>query len=310
MKSGPARNPEGSGQPKRRLKTKPLLLLIALLAAGNLLWFIGWLIPDKAQSPFEAGEEVASVAGKPITREEWMTAMEQEVGREVLLGLVNDRVMETAAKEYKIDVTDADVDRELALLSSVDGKAYTGLDAGQMRKKVRSQLILDRVLTKDIVIDDEAVKKYYSKNESQFEIPTSYRTSLLAAATEEDAEQALKELKDGSSFDVLAKERSIDPASASIGGDLGYVSSRSEDVDPAVIDQAGKMKPDSISPVVRLSDGTFAILNVHDVLEGQSFKLKDVQEHIRRELALQQLSQSVTPETFWQEFDAKWFYGK
>ncbi len=310
MKSGRAPNRQGTEQPKRRLKTKPLLILIALLAVGNFLWFIGWLIPDEAQSPFEAGEEVASVAGKPITREEWMTAMEQEVGREVLLGLVNDRVMETAAKEYKIDVTDADVDRELALLSSVDGKAYTGLDASQMRKKVRSQLILDRVLTKDIVIDDEAVKKYYDKNESQFDTPAAYRTSLLAAATKEDAEQALKELKDGSSFDVLAKERSIDPSSASIGGDLGYVSSRSEDVDSAVIDQAAKMTPDSISPVFRLSDGTFAILNVHDVLEGQSFKLKDVQEHIRRELALQQLSQSVTPETFWQEFDAKWFYGK
>ncbi|WJY26710.1 MULTISPECIES: peptidyl-prolyl cis-trans isomerase [Sporosarcina] len=309
MNSGRVPDRSGGAQPKRRLKTGPLLLLIAILAAGNLLWFIGWLIPDKAESPFEAGEEVASVAGKPITREEWMMAMEQEVGRDVLLGLVNERVMETAADEYKIKVTDEEVDRELALLSSSDGKAYTGLDAEQMRKKVRSDLILDSVLTKDIVVEDEAVSAYYKKNKDQYEIPSAHRTSLLAASTKEDAEQAAAELKGGSSFSVLAKERSVDPASASIGGDLGFISSRSEETDPAIVKQVESMKAGDTSGIIRLSDGTYGILHVKDVLKGRSFKLKDVKEHIRRELALQQLSQSVTPETFWQEFDAHWFYG-
>ncbi|MDW0111337.1 peptidyl-prolyl cis-trans isomerase [Sporosarcina aquimarina] len=310
MKSDQDRNRVVNDSPKRRLKTKPLLILIILLAAGNLLWFIGWLVPSKAENPFQSGEEVASVAGEPITREEWMTAMEKEVGRNVLLELVNNRVMETAATEYKIDVTDEDVDRELALLSSLDGKAYTGLDAEQMRRKVRSELILDRVLTKDIVVEDKTVKSYFEKNEDQFEIPTAYRTSMLVASSEGEAEQALKELKGGSSFDVLAKERSIDASSASIGGDLGYVSSRTEDVDPAVLIQAEKLKQDDVSKVFKLADDTYAIIQVREILKGRSFKLNDVKEHIRSELALQQLSQSVTPEAFWQEFDAEWFYGK
>lgn len=310
MKSGQGRNRESDEPTKRRLKTKPLLLLIGILALGNLLWFVGWLTPSKAESPFQTEEEVASVAGKSITREEWMTAMEREVGRDVLLELVNDRVMETAATEYKIDVSDEDVDRELALLSSLDGKAYTGLDAKQMRKKVRSELVLDSVLTKDIVIEDEAIEAYYKENNDQFEIPTAHRTELLVASTEAEAEQALKELKGGSSFDVLAKERSIDPSSASIGGDLGYVNNRSEEIDSEILQQVAELKADEVSKVFKLSDDTYAVVHVRDVLKGQSFKLKEVEEHIRRELALQQLSQSVTPEAFWQEFDAQWFYGK
>ena len=310
MKSGQNRNQTSNEPTKRRLKTKPLLVLIGILAMGNLLWFVGWLMPSQAESPFQTGEEVASVAGKPITREEWMTAMEQEVGRDVLLELVNDRVMETAATEYEIDVSDEDVDRELALLSSIDGKAYMGLDAKQMRKKIRSELVLNRVLTKDIVIEEKAIKAYYEENNDQFEIPTAYRTEILVASSEEEAKQALNELKEGSSFDVLAKERSIDSSSASIGGDLGYVSSRSEESDPEILKQVKKLKADEVSKVFELSDGTYAVVHVRDVLKGQSFKLKDVEEHIRRELALQQLSQSVTPEAFWQEFDAHWFYGK
>ena len=34
-------------QPKRRLKTKPVLLVLGILLLGNLLWFIAWLIPNE-----------------------------------------------------------------------------------------------------------------------------------------------------------------------------------------------------------------------------------------------------------------------
>ena len=47
-----------------------------------------------------------------------------------------------------------------------------------------------------------------------------------------------------------------------------------------------------------------------NVIKGQSFKLKEVKDHIKRELALEQLPESVSPEAFWKEFDAKWFYGE
>ena len=55
------------------------------------------------------GEEVASVGKEAITREEWMTAMEKEVGRETLLGLVNEKVMEAAAKKFEIEVSDEEI---------------------------------------------------------------------------------------------------------------------------------------------------------------------------------------------------------
>ena len=80
----------------------------------NIFWFIAWLIPDKPVQ--QVDEEVASVAGEPITREQWMTAMEKKVGRETLLDLVNDKVMEAAAKQYDIDVSDKEIDLELALI--------------------------------------------------------------------------------------------------------------------------------------------------------------------------------------------------
>lgn len=307
MKYGQDRNVQETGSQKRRLKTKPLLVLIGILLASNILWFIGWLIPDKSKQP---DEEVASVAGVAITRGQWMTAMEKEVGREVLLDLVNNKVMETAAKKYGIKVADEEIELELALITSVDGRSHSGLDIEQTRQKIRSNLILEKVLSNDVVIDDASVKSFYDKNESLYNILTAYRTSVIIVPTKEEAEQAIDELSKGSSFDALAKELSTDLASASLGGDVGYINAETETIDPAIYKAASKQKEGKVGDVVELQDGTYAIILVNEVVEGRAFSFDEVKEHIRRELAIEQLPQSVSPEAFWKEFDAKWFYGK
>lgn len=301
------RAPEAASPQKRKLKTKPLLILIGILFAMNVFWFIGWLIPDK---PVQIDEEVASVAGKPITREQWMTAMEEKVGRETLLDLVNGLVMEEAAVRYDITVTDKEIDLEISLIRSVDGHAYSGMDMEDMRQKIRSSLILEKVLTKDVVIEDDAIEDYYEDNTSLFHTLATYRTAVIIVPSKEEAAQTLDELSKGSSFDVLAKERSTEPASASLGGDIGYLNASTDAIDQAIVKTATSMKEGAVSDAVALEDGSYAVIRVSEVLEGQSFDYKDVKDHIQRGLALEQLPQSVSPETFWKEFDAEWFYGK
>lgn len=301
------RSPNRDKVQQRKLKTKPLLILIGLLLLANVFWFIGWLIPDKSLS---VDEEVASVSGDSITREEWMTAMEKDVGRETLLGLVNDKVMEAAAKKFKIDVSNEEINLELALIRSVDGQSYTGLEEELALQKIRSNLILEKVLTKDIVIKEELIKANYEENTSLYNIQTAYRTAIIVLPSKDKAQQALDELSKGSSFEVLAKESSVDLVSASLGGDIGYVNNSNENIDKEIIAATEKMKQDSLSEVVPLSDGTFAIIKVSEIIKGESFKYKEVKEYIRRQLALEQLTESVSPEVFWKEFDAKWFYGE
>ena len=307
MKYGRSHNVEETATKKRKLKTKPLLYLIGILLLFNILWFIGWLTPDK---PKLTDEVVASVSGQPITREQWLTAMEKEVGQEVLLDLVNNKVMETAAKKYGIKVTEKEVDLELALITAVDGKTHSGLDVEQTRQQIRSALILEKVLSHDVVIEDETVKAFYDENESLYTILTAYRTSLIIVPTKKEAEQALDELSKGSSFDALAKEISTDLASASLGGDIGYINADTETVDPGIYAMASKTKEGKVGDVVSLADGTYAVIQVNEIIEGTTFSYKEVKEHIKRELALEQLPQTVNPEAFWKEFDAKWFYGE
>lgn len=295
---------------KKRLKTKPILVVLSILLVGNLFWFIAWLIPNNTNKINDT-EEVASVAGKAITKEQWMASMESIYGKEVLLDMVNEEVMEAAAKEYKIKVTDAEVDLELALIRSTqEGASLQSYDEEVVRKDIRSRLILEKVLAKDIVIEDEAIKAFYDNNKNLYNTATSYRTSVIYVSTEAEANEVLKELENGSSFEGLARERSADASSASLGGDIGYVSEGNESVDEALVSAVQKIDKGKWSNPIALGDGRFAVSMVKSVFEGQSFSYADVKDHIRRELAIDQLPQSVTQEAFWKEFDADWVYSE
>lgn len=291
----------------KRLKTKPALLVMGLLLLGNLLWFVAWLIPNDAGS----GEAVAEVDGDAIRHEDWVAEMESRVGRESLEALVNEKVMEAAAKKHDIDVSDEELELELALYrSATEGtdQTFLGLNEEQMTKKIRARIILEKVLAKDVVVEDQALKDYYEQNKSLYEVPTSYDVKAIFVSSQEEAESVKQELESGSSFEGLARERSIDASTASLGGSLGFINANTTSLDPNIVRAASELEPMELSEALPLTDGRFAVIQVQSVSEGTSFSFDDVKAHIQRELALEQLPQSVTPRAFWEEFDATWLY--
>lgn len=294
-------------KPKRHLKTKPVLLVLGILLLGNLLWFIAWLIPNGTGE----GETVAKVDGHDITHEEWVAEMESRTGREALEALVNEKVMEAAAEKHDIQVSDEELDLEIALYrSATEGtdQTFLGLNEEQMEKKVRAQIILEKVLAKDVVVEEDAMKTYYDENKSLYEVPTSYDVKAIYVETLEEAESVQAELENGSSFEGLARERSTDPSTASLGGTIGFVNENTTSIDVNLVRALSTLEVSKPSAPIPLTDGTFAIAQVHSVVEGSSFSFDEVKAHIQRELAIDQLPQSVTPRAFWEEFDASWLY--
>ncbi|OCS84809.1 peptidyl-prolyl cis-trans isomerase [Caryophanon tenue] len=309
----------GTKSPKKtlselRMKAKPALTIIGVLLVGNIIWFVAWLIAlGGAEETATNNEAVATIGKEDITRQEWLTAMEQRYGKEVLQTLVNEKVMLQAAEEFGIETTDEEVDLELALMRSVKDatdETMQALSEKELRAYVRTQLILEKVLTYDVVIEEAAAQTYYEENESVYNVPAAYRTSIIVSETADDAEAVVKELSNGSEFGVLARERSIDRVSATLDGDLGYITENVENQDPAILEAAQHVNEGEISEVFALQDGTYAVIQVDEVQEGRSFEFEQVKQQIMRILALEQLPMSVYPETFWEEFDATWFYGE
>ncbi|WP_227397282.1 peptidyl-prolyl cis-trans isomerase [Jeotgalibacillus aurantiacus] len=295
---------------KRRLKAKPLLYIIGFLLVTNLIALIGWITKD-GDTPAADAEVVATVGDEEITRQEWLHAIELRYGKEVLQQLVNQSVMEQSAEKFNVVVSEEELEQEMSLLRSVlnvyDQASLP--DEAVLRNQVETELILEKLITTEVDLSEEELLAYYEENQDLYNIPDMYRLSQIVLPTEGEAVQTIEELEDESSFEALARERSIDPATASQGGLLGYVPVDSESVDPSILEAASSLSPGEWSDPIPVESGS-AIIYLHENVAGLSFEFEEVKSRIERQLAMEQLSVPVTAESFWDEFSISWFYGQ
>lgn len=289
------------------MEKKQLWLVIAGLAIlnfitlGLLLFKPAFLEGDK--------ESVAEVGKESISRQEWLTELEERYGEETLRDMVDQRVVEQMASEYKINVSDQAVEREMNIYKAMYSAADTGLKSeAKWKQQIKYSLLLEELLTKDVQISEEAMKAYYEQNKRLFDTPASYHLSQIVVETKKDADSAVKELKDGSSFAALAMERSIDEFSANQGGDIGFINEEDELIPPPVVAVVKTLDPKEWTGPVKLENG-YAIVYLHEKLEGKKYTFKEVKGQIRRQMALEQMDIPVSARAFWNDAEVSWFYG-
>ena len=290
-----------------RIKRSVLMGIIGVLLVTNLITLVWNWSSGKVGTP----EVVASVGGESVTREDWLYSLEQQHGKEELRALINQKVIDQLADKYDIDVSNKEVEQEYYLIQSVynayDEENFE--DEETLKKQIRSELLLEELITKDVQIPEKELEKFYTQNEDQYSIPKMYKLKQLKVADRTEAEQVIEELDAGSNFEALAIERSIDEQSAHLGGDIGYVPL---DGDILSDEAKGEVEPLSqgewTSPIQQ--EEGYVIYYVDDILKERHFAYKDVKSQIRRQIALEQVETPLKPESFWDEMKVDWFYGK
>ena len=188
--------------------TKKILLIpffVALLAAGAFA----------AESGDTAPKILARVGGQDITEAEVlefikpfgqqaMMLYSSEQGRKMVIDdLISMRLYALDAKEKKLDQTPE-------FIENLENIKRTMLAQASMREVI-----------KDVSVTEDETKKFYDDNPKLFTQPEQIQASHILVSDDEILKKVQEELKSGKSFDVLAKEFSIDPGSAASGGDLG-----------------------------------------------------------------------------------------
>ncbi|MBT2688734.1 peptidyl-prolyl cis-trans isomerase [Bacillus sp. ISL-47] len=288
------------------MKKKHLWMVIAGLILLNCITLVLLLLKGEGSN----GEAVAKVGKEKITRQEWLTEMEARYGKSTLNELVDQKVIENAGKKYGIKISDQAVDQELKMVKTMYGSDFSEKTTeDKWRRQIKNNLILEELLTRDVAVSEEEMKQYFEQNSSQFNVPDSYQISQIVVKTKEEAEQTLKELEQGSSFSVLAMERSIDEFTANQGGNAGYISEDDEHISADFLDQVKSLKPEEWSEAIKTEEG-YAVVMLHEHLKGESYSYKEVKNLIRRQIALEQMDVPVSAKPFWKETDVEWFYGE
>jgi peptidyl-prolyl cis-trans isomerase C len=91
----------------------------------------------------------------------------------------------------------------------------------EARKKILIARLLKDKVDDEIVITDEDIEIFYEANRNLYMSPEIMRVSHILVPTSEEAETILKAIKEGSSFEDMARAKSVDPT-AQRGGDIGY----------------------------------------------------------------------------------------
>ncbi len=298
------------------MKHKPYILwgIVAILLVSNLITVYFFNKKDNADSvtASQGTEIVATVGGETISREDWLVAMEESHGQETLRTLINTKVIRSLAKEYNISVSKKEVQQEVDFLKS----AYSTLEHGAslnestLMEEVETELLLEEIVTRDVELSDGELKEYYDENKEIYQIPAMYKLSQIVVSSEEEGEQIVKELEGGSSFEALARERSIEQLSSSQGGEIGYVPLDSFLLTKEAQDAISRLKVDEWTTSVKNGQSQFVVYKVLDQSEGKNYSFEEVKPQIRRQLALRQVEAQVTPEDFWDDLNVDWFYGE
>ena len=290
-----------------RIKRSVLMVVIVVLLVTNIITLVWHWSSGVTGKP----EVVATVGGESVTREDWLYSLEQKYGKEELKELINQQVIAHLAKKYDISVSGKEVEQEYYLIQSVYN-AYDEEnleDEDTLKAQIKSELMLEELITKDVQVPDKELESFYKQNEDQYSIPKMYKLKQLKVTNSSEAEQALDELDSGSNFEALAMERSTDEESAHLGGDMGYV--------PLGGDLLSKEAKTEVEPLSQgewtkpiQQDSGYVIYYVDDILKERHFSFKDVKSQIRRQIALEQVETPLQPESFWDEVKVDWFYGK
>lgn len=249
--------------------------------------------------PFQNNNEpIATVNGVNIEKDKLYDALVAAGGTQTLDTMIMDELIQQEFDKAGIKITQADYDKELAMLkksfpSEEEFDAalqQSGMTLDDLKEQMEPQVKIRKLLEPKVSITDEQVKQFFDDNKASLDTPEQVRASHILVATKEEAEAIQKELKEGAEFTQLAKEKSLDPESKEMGGDLNFFSRGQKE--KTFEDAAFSQKQDELG-IVQTSNG-FHVLKVTDRKDAYTAIFDDEKAEIRDQLVSQKISEMST----------------
>ncbi len=295
--------------------------IVVVLLITNLTTLLIWVnvkgqvqnTEDPKDNPVVAdrNEPVALVGGEPIEFNEWEQTLQKQYGETVLRDMIDRRIVFNMAEELNINIEEKLIQRELSLMETMLGvmqEEKIEEKRKQWVEDIRYRFYLEELLTKDIGIEAEKIRDYYDEHEDPYELQETYQLSQILVKTEQEANKVKKELDEGASFEMLAREYSTDEYTRENGGYLGYYSKESQYLPGVYYRTADQLSVNSYSQPFKTDQG-HVLIYVHRKLPAITFSFKEVQKQIKRELALEYVGDSFSAKPLWEEAQVEWVFG-
>jgi parvulin-like peptidyl-prolyl isomerase len=240
-----------------------------------------------AETP-PAARPIALVNGAEVTADQLAAECLSRHGAVVVETLVNRAVIEQACRRGGIAVTPQDIDAEIEAMSrrfSVPRDKF--LELIQQERGVTPKQYTDDILWPTLALRrlaSAAVEPTPEELQTAFEkqFGPAVKARIIVARTQAEAESLrAKALAAPDDFPALARQHSVDVASASANGWVQPI--RPHSGDPAFDQAAFRLRAGEISPVVQVAD-QFIVLKCEGHLPADTVKLEDVRPRLAEDI--------------------------
>lgn len=218
---------------------------------------------------------------------------EDELRREVLEALIDERVIVTHARDSGMRLDDAELERAMANVAAQNQLTpqqlrerlrREGIDYARFRKNIRDQLLVERTREREVQgrirISDTEIDAWLDKQRAAAGSATEYNLAQVLVVVPENApanvveerraraEAALDRLRKGEAFDAVAREISEDTNRAK-GGEIG--SRPASQLPDIFVNAVRSVKPGEFTPTLLRSSAGFHVLKVLSRTETGAF---------------------------------------
>jgi parvulin-like peptidyl-prolyl isomerase len=225
----------------------------------------------------------------------------RQARKEVLEMLIEERLLQKAAKQFGITVEDEEINKAIERIKQTgnvsDDQMMKELAAQGfslegyhhfLTEQIRKAKIIEAAIKPQVPMAEEKIQEYYQSHTDHYLFPELRVSQILIQVPTEptptDWEQAkkkvemvLESLRKGTPFAEVASRYSDDTASAPSGGDLGFF--KKGELVPGLEAVAFSLKKGEISGVMQSSQG-FLILTVTDIRGGSIAPFDEVKEQV------------------------------
>jgi peptidyl-prolyl cis-trans isomerase SurA len=239
-----------------------------------------------------------------------------EQQKDILRGLIDRQLLLDKGKELGITadtelIKRLDEMRKQMNLGSMDdlekAAEAQGVSFEDFKQNMRTEIITQQVIQREvgghINVTKEEEQKFYNEHKSQLERKEQVKLSEILVSTEQagddqqkidaakaKAEELLKQIRGGASFEDIAKKNS-DGATAAQGGDLGEPFERGK-LAKQLEDLTFGMKTGDVSDVIRTKQG-FVVLKVTEHQQAGIPAFNDIENRVQEAVYMQKMQPAL-----------------
>ncbi|MEK8132994.1 peptidyl-prolyl cis-trans isomerase [Paenibacillus filicis] len=253
---------------------------------------------SKPEPPSKAEQEraIASIGEQVITRQDLQQQLLQKYGKQVLDQMIDREVVRKEAGAVGIKADEPEIKRELERMQQgyeSESQFYQameqqlGLTRDELNADVKHKLLMEKVSIQGIRVEDGAVEDYIRSHQEEFKPTVRLRLEQIVTASKDQANRASSDLAKGTDFAKVAKERSLDDATRTSGGDLGWLDEDDPFTPPAILKAGKQLQPGQVSKPIEV-DGKYVLLRLKERKVLSKGSEEAIREQVRRELALRE----------------------